>query len=91
MFIVIVFRLGTDRPSGLLFFSCPLYFFPYSRLILCSNLFFFVLFHTCCSHAPVFGKTLLHEFLISYSHTECYLFFQTVQLQMHAMCIRSEN
>ena len=31
---------------------------------------FSVLFHSCCSHAQVFGKTLLHEFLISYSHTE---------------------
>ena len=25
----------------------------------------FVLFHSCCSHARVFGKTLLHEFPIS--------------------------
>ena len=29
-----------------------------------------VLFHSCCSHAQVFGKTLVHEFLISYSRTE---------------------
>ena len=28
---------------------------------------FFVLFHPCCSHAPVCGKTPLHEFHISYS------------------------
>ena len=27
---------------------------------------FFVLFHSCCSHAPVFWKTLVHEFHISY-------------------------
>ena len=33
---------------------------------------FFVLFHSCCSHARVFGKTLVHEFLISYNHTEWY-------------------
>ena len=33
MFINIVFWLGRDRPSGRDFFlSCPLYFFPYSRL-----------------------------------------------------------
>ena len=31
---------------------------------------FFVLFHSCCSHARVFRKTPVHEFLISYSHTE---------------------
>ena len=29
-----------------------------------------VLFQSCCSHAQVFGKTLLHEFSIFYSHTE---------------------
>ena len=34
-----------------------------------------ILFHSCCSHAWVFGKTLAHEFLISYNHTEWYLFF----------------
>ena len=31
---------------------------------------FIVLYDTCCSHAQVFGKTLVHEFLIFYSHTE---------------------
>ena len=36
---------------------------------------FFVLFHSCCSHARVFGKTLLHECPASYSHTEWYLLF----------------
>ena len=36
---------------------------------------FFILFHSCCFHARVFGKTLLHEFPIYYSHTEWYLLF----------------
>ena len=31
---------------------------------------FFILFHSCCSNAQVFGKTLVHEFPISYSHSE---------------------
>ena len=42
MFIIIVFWIGSDSPSGLLVISCPLYFFPYSphfsyllRLFLC--------------------------------------------------------
>ena len=35
---------------------------------------FSVLFHSCCSHAQVFRKTLLHEFLISFSHSEYFLF-----------------
>ena len=33
-----------------------------------------VLFRSCCCHARVFGKTLLHKFSVSYSHTECYFF-----------------
>ena len=34
-----------------------------------------VLFQSCCSHAGVFGKTLVHEFPISYNHTEWYFLF----------------
>ena len=44
---------------------------------------FFVLLHSCCSHEQVFVKTLVHEFPISYSHTEWYLLFLTVQLHVH--------
>ena len=54
-----------------LLLSCPLYFFPYLRFS--SYLCLFMLFHSCCSHARVFGKTLVHEFHISYSHTEWYI------------------
>ena len=36
---------------------------------------FFVLFHFCCSDAQVFGTILVHEFDISYCHTEWYLIF----------------
>ena len=61
LFIIIVFWLGCDRPSGLPFFA--------------PHVSFFILFHSCCSHALVFGKTLVHEFPISYSHTEFYLVF----------------
>ena len=39
-----------------------------------------VLFHSCCSYARVFGRTLVHEFLISYCHTEqCLFFFEVKQ------------
>ena len=37
----------------------------------CPSPFYFLF----CSHARVFGKPLLHEFFISYSHTEWYLLF----------------
>ena len=48
MSIIILFLMAV----GTSFFSCPLYFFPYSRLssTLC------ILFHSCCSHARVLGK-----------------------------------
>ena len=45
----------------------------YAHASLLAFFSFSVLFHFCCSHAQVFGKTLVHEFLISYSHTERYL------------------
>ena len=40
-----------------------------------SSLSLIVLFQSCCSHAQVFGRTLVHEFLFSYSHTEWNLLF----------------
>ena len=58
-----------------------------SRLphFLSSSSCFFVLFHSCCSHARVFGRNTLawecfclsfHELHISYSHTKwCIVFF----------------
>ena len=41
------------------------------------NLFvcFFVLFHSCCSHVRVFGRTIVHELAFSYSRTEWYVLF----------------
>ena len=35
---------------------------------------FFILFHSCRSRAQVFRKTLVHEFPVSYCHTEWNLF-----------------
>ena len=55
MFIIILFLLGCDSLSDLLFFSCPLCFFPY-YVSLTFFVCFFILFHSCCSHAQVFGK-----------------------------------
>ena len=51
-------------------------------MLLAFFLCFFVLFQ-CCSHVLVFGKTIVHEFPISYSHTEWYILFLTVQLQVY--------
>ena len=42
---------------------------------------FLILFHSCCSHAQVFGKTLVHEFPVSYSRTEWYLLFSLCDWQ----------
>ena len=36
--------------------------------------------HSSCSHTQVFGQTLVHKFLISWSHSEWYtLFFRWVK------------
>ena len=40
-------------------------------ILLSSHPLLFVLFYSCCSHARVFGKTLVHELHISDSHAEC--------------------
>ena len=69
--IIIVFWLGRDKPSG--FFFMPALLLSILTSIFLPS-FFYILFHSCYSHARVFGKTLVHEFHIS-SHTEWYLFF----------------
>ena len=75
MFIIVVFSLGNDRPSGLLFFRARFTSFYTHASLLTAFVCFVVLFHSCCSHARVFVEILVHEFYISYSHTEWYLFF----------------
>ena len=48
MFIIIVVWLGSDRPSGLLFFpACFTSFHAYAFLLI-FNVCFFTLFHSCC-------------------------------------------
>ena len=74
MFIIIVFWLGYDRPSGL-FFRARFASFHTHASLLAFFLYFFILFNSCWSNARVFGKTLEHEFPISYSHTEWYFIF----------------
>ena len=78
--IIIIFWFGCDRPSGLFFYfsACFAFFYTPTSLIPSSSIFF-ILFRSCSSHAWVFEKTLVHS---SYSHTEWYLLFLTVQLQV---------
>ena len=79
LFIIIVFWFGCDRPSGLLFLRAHFAYFHTHASLLAFFVCFFILFHSCCSYARVFGKTLLHEFPVSYSHTEWYLLFRSVK------------
>ena len=67
--------LATVRQSGHFFLSRARSTFHIHSSLLC----FFILFHSCCSHTQVFGKTLVHEFHISYSHTELYLLFRSME------------
>ena len=69
MFIIIVFWLGCDRPSGLHFFRARFASFHTHASLLTIFVCFFVLFRSCCSHARVY------EFPMSYSRTEWYLLF----------------
>ena len=64
------------RLSGLFFVPALILSIPTRHpsvltFLICS----FILFYSCCSHERVFGKTFVHKFEISHSHTECYLFF----------------
>ena len=64
MFIIIVFWFDNDRESGLLFFCTSFTFHTNVSLL---SFCFFNLFHSCCSHERLFGKTRMHEFYISCS------------------------
>ena len=47
-----------------------------------SNVWIFVLFHSCCSHAEVFRNAFVHKFLIPCIHTEWYLLFYEVKYSL---------
>ena len=72
---IIVFWLGSGRPSRLIFFVPASLFFHTHAFLLMSFVCFCVLFKTCGSHARKFGKTVAQEFPISYSRTELYHIF----------------
>ena len=63
--IIIVFSLGSDR---LMEVSILMPLFLQSSSVSLS-------YHSCCSYARVFGKTLVQEFPISHGHTEWYFLF----------------
>ena len=93
--IIIVFWFGTDRPSAVLFLNAHFTFFhshaSLLTFILPSSSVSFVLFHSCCYDARVFWKTLVHQFHISYSHTEGHNFLFRQCNYKCIMCVRSEK
>ena len=91
LYLLLLFWLRCDRPSGLHFFRVRFASFRAHSSLLAFFLCFFIFFHSCCSRARVFGKTLVHEFPISYSHTEWYLFFFRQRNYSCTMCIRIEK
>ena len=74
MFIIIVFEWVMIGRRDF-FISRRLYFFLTDASLLTFFVGLFILFNFYCSHARVLGKTLVHEFPISYCHTEWYLIF----------------
>ena len=75
IFIIIVFWLGNYRPSGLLFFCARFSSFHTLASLLTFFVCFFVLFHSCCSHARGGMENTRAWVPISYNHTERYLGF----------------
>ena len=73
--LLLYFLFGSDRPAGLLSFVPALLLSILALHFLHSSSVFLILFHSCCSHAQVFGKTLEHDFPMSYNHTEWYFLF----------------
>ena len=65
MFIIIVFSLGSDGPSGLLFIRARINLFHTNGSLLTFFICFFILFHSCCSHAKCLGK---HSCMIDVPH-----------------------
>ena len=83
LFIIIVLSIEANGTS--FFFHAS--FTAFHTLFSLLNFFcYFVLFHSCFSHARVFGKTLMHEFLIFYPHTEQYLLF-SYSATTNAQCV----
>ena len=74
MFIIIVFVIIV-----FFYYYCKegrrdLFFFVHARFTFFHTHFSyslrpFILFHSWCAHARVFGKPVMHEFPISYGHT----------------------
>ena len=89
MFIVIVFLLRSDRPSGL--FLCMLCVFSYSRLSYLLRLFLYLISFLLFPCANVWENTL--EWVPNfYCHTEWYfLFFPTAQLHVHKRRSRRDS
>ena len=79
MFIIIVFWLGCDRPSGLIF-SCPLCLFLYSRLSSCLLRLFLYLISFLLFPCARVWEIIRAWVPIAILNGTC--FFPTVQLQV---------
>ena len=87
LFIIIVFWFGCDRPSGLLLLLSMLtpLFLPSLSVSLC----YFVL---AVPMRECLGKTLVHEFPMSYSYTEWYLPFSRGEIVYRPkLCLSKSN
>ena len=83
--IMIVYAVGISS------FFCARFTSIHTHSSLLAFIFcYFVLLHSCCSHAGVFGKTHVRKFPISCSHTEWYFAFFR-QCNYSAYCIFGEK
>ena len=65
------------------FFRAHCAFFNFNSYVLTLFTCFFVSFQSCCSHAQVFGRTLVHEFHFLYCHTDRNLLFPKISTLWH--------
>ena len=91
MFIYYCILIRIVKAVGTYFFVRALFTSFLTHFSLLTFFCYFVLFHSCGSHARVFGKTLVHEFPIAFSHAERYLVFFIQCNYKCTMCIRSEK
>ena len=77
----------SDRQAGLFFVLVVVLSILTPLFLPCV---FLILFHSCCSQARVFWETLVHEFLIPYSHTEWYFISRQCNYKCR-MCFRAKK
>ena len=88
---VICITMYKEKKSIMTSFFVPALLFFMLALLLSIFFCFFVLFHRCCSHVQVFGKTIVHDFLISIAILNVLIFFARENSSCFGRCLAYKN